>query len=52
MTAMIAERFYTGTNGESRAEDDEEEEGMFFDRKVTITLFINVLQMLPNYFCL
>jgi len=36
-----AERFYTGTNGESRAKyAQDDEEGMFFDRKVTITLFV------------
>jgi len=36
-----AERFYTGINGESRAEyAKDDEEGMFFDRKVTITLFV------------
>lgn len=36
-----AERFYTGINGENRAEyAQDDEEGMFFDRKVTITLFV------------
>lgn len=36
-----AERFYTGTKGESRAEHtQDDEEGMFFDRRVTIELFV------------